>query len=50
MKKLFFCVSCQLDRPIEQLSFTHPKNKSRRLKACCERAANRIRLGRVAKS
>jgi hypothetical protein len=45
MKKLFYCASCQRDKPIEQLGKTIPSNRSKRCINCCEIAdAQRARL------
>jgi hypothetical protein len=45
MKKTFYCISCQRERPIEQLGKTIPINRSKRCITCCENAAaQRARL------
>lgn len=45
MKKTFYCISCQRERPIEQLGKTIPSNRSKRCITCCDNAAaQRARL------
>jgi len=38
LKQFFYCVSCQMERPVDQLGKIINGNRSKRCKTCCAKA------------